>query len=721
MSVLRSRTAKRSNVAIAACALVVPLATILAVVNLRKIAEPTLIDVAVPTSATSVREGLVHGIVGDGLPPYVLHWDGQPPSAILVDASTGRVLAAAAFSDTTFSANRNAVRFTSGLARFTLDARRYRPASSLLLRFEVVKPRGTFLFWSTLAAAATIALMVLLAFRGADRLQIAGSLTFIAVACGTFATLFPGAPVRVDEVTDAASINSFAAALDHPARFAFDRLLSDPFNYRWYPPAYVDLVRVFAHAGFHYQTAMAFLGGGAALLLLFGLRRLFVTISGHEAFALAATLTLGLMLTAQLPSGESWSILEVLPKTVFTAFVPWVILLALFCAPWSRRWWIAAGAAGLLMNIHPRSAPAMIGALVTAFVIGSDEPVSARGSGAALAVMAALATMSPYLVVYARHVGADRHLSAATAARAVALQQAYVARAADGRRFVQLIAFHLRTYRVLLDALVLVLLARCRVDRCFRLLLGAAAGLSFVTYGIPWIERLVGAHLHRALLEQELVSNVRYFDLLLAAALAVGIAGWSGTRRQRVTLVAIGAVCTVLIFGPGWFDTAWAMAGRSRLSWRILRGEPDRESRAAQEAIRAVKALQVPNGRVSGPVGLRQFGVPLAWIPRDVESLSYAPSSELVESADVVARAAPILSSPLTEESVSALASILEAQLFLVRRRQIAPSLEASETLLFENDAYAIVAAPPKRVRDAGGKVGRSTARETVGVSSAAT
>ena len=142
------------------------------------------------------------------------------------------------------------------------------------------------------------------------------------------------------------------------------------------------------------------------------------------------------------------------------------------------------------------------------------------------------------------------------------------------------------------------------------------------------------------------------------------------------------------------------------------------ESAAAQEVIRAVMALRARDERGSGPIGLWQFGVPIAWTERDIAAQSYSVSRGLVEAASVMPRAMAVFAHPLSEESVDQLSSILDAQLFLVRRRQLSPSLEASPRVLFRNAVYAIVSAPPRQ-RAADGKVGRSTAHEIADVSTA--
>ena len=362
------------------------LAFILAVASLRSIVEPALVDVAVPPSAITTADGVVRGTIREGLPPFERHWDGQAPSAVLVTPSTGTVLAAAVFSDAIFNKNLSAVRFVDGEASSVSSSavERWRAAGAAR---QAVRPRGRFILWSGVAAVAVLAIMACsIALRGRG-VHLAGSLVFIAVAAGIFTSVYPGAPATgFDEATDEASINSYAAVRDHPDRFALRQAVVGARQLHMCNlPVYINTVRAFHRLGFHYQTANAFLGAAAALLLLVGLRRLFLKVSGREGLALAGALAVGLMFEAAAPPpGEFWTITEILPRTIFSAFVPWVILLALACASSPRRWWIACAAAGLLVHIHPLSAPVLAGALLTAFVFGSDEPIGARMTGAAL-------------------------------------------------------------------------------------------------------------------------------------------------------------------------------------------------------------------------------------------------------------------------------------------------------------------------------------------------
>jgi hypothetical protein len=185
--------------------------------------------------------------------------------------------------------------------------------------------------------------------------------------------------------------------------------------------------------------------------------------------------------------------------------------------------------------------------------------------------------------------------------------------------------------------------------------------------------------------------GVRFLDLFTVGALALAVRDWRGGRRLGRAFVIAGTACALLSLGPGWFKTVWSMAGRGRLSWRILHGRPDASSGAAMEVIRALQALRADHELVSGPVGLRQFDVPIAWIWKDVIVLSYSRSRGLLESADTTARAQPLLARTVTEQSLAELSSILDAQVFLLRRIQVDEPLARSPRVLFVNDVYAIV------------------------------
>ncbi len=696
-------TARTFATAAALLALALAVTGAVAIASLRRITTAPTVDVAVPPSSLEVADVRVAGRVRDGLPPYRLHWDGQPPSAVLVDARKGTVLAAAVFTDQGFGRSRNAVRFADGDVRFVLDARRL-PAgdASLAVRVEAMPSRGRFLAAALLTLLLALSLPVLVAFRRYAEAPVAGrpvllrrfaeSAVFIAIALGAFMALYPGAPVRVAEVTDEANINSYAAASDHPERFVLDKLLFDSSHFRWYTPAYIALVRAVKAAGFHYATAEAFVAGTVALSLLFGLRRLFTVVSGSDRVGLVLALGLGLMGAPDIPPpGEVWSILSALPRMLFTALLPWVLLLALRCAPASRRWWIACGAAGLLVHVHPLSAPALVGALLVAFVIASDEPWMARIRGGVLGAVAATAAMLPFVIVYATRYQQTVDVDPAIAARAIQIAGGFYPNNSVGIVLREVVEYRVTSLRVCLDILAFVLLFRRPFDTAMRFYVGLLTGFALVTFAVPIVDNAAAAYMGRRPYQLELLRSVRFMDMFLFGALALAVREWRGTRRAGLIAVGVASVCAVVALGPGWYDTMRAIAARGRLSWRILNGRSDRESNAAQEAIRAVVALRGARERVIGPVGLRQFDIPLACGWKDVGVLAYSDAGALIDCAEEVAHALPIQGRPITEQAMNELSSIYGAQLLFARRSQLDDSLARSAQVRFENDVYVII------------------------------
>ena len=111
------------------------------------------------------------------------------------------------------------------------------------------------------------------------------------------------------------------------------------------------------------------------------------------------------------------------------------------------------------------------------------------------------------------------------------------------------------------------------------------------------------------------------------------------------------------------------------------------------EAIRALQTLRAHDERAYGPVGLRQFGIPLGWLWKDCTVLIYISASTLAECDDAAARTKALTAAPVTDDAVRQLAALLEVKLLFLRRDQVDPSLLSSERVLFQNAGHVIVSA----------------------------
>jgi hypothetical protein len=673
--------------AIAAAALAAAVFAFTSIGALGALTASSVITIAIPASAIAVDDLAVRASVTDGVPEYQLHWDGQPPSAVLIDTEHDVVVAATAFSDESFDHNRSAVRFVPGEARIKLDARRWTPGTPLALRVEAVRARTWFHLFAVATVLCAAVIVLLMRVRASDA-------AILLVAAAVFAAFYPGSPIRISDSSDEANINSFAAALDHPEWFTHDRLLSDPSNFSWYIPAYIAIVRAVGALGFHYQTAYAFLAAAIAALLLFGLRRLFTEVSGSARFGVAAAFALALMHDQQIPAGEEWMLVSALPRALFTALLPWVLVLAIRVKAAPRRWWLATLAAGALAHLYPLSAPVLIGALLVAFVVASDKPLPARAGGAAIAASAAIVALLPYILIYTERYASATGSDPAVAARARDLALLGYAHLQPSAVVRQLFEHRVTSLRIFVDVFVLALVVRQGFDRQVRFLVGLAIGFVLVAFALPIIDLAIAQQTGRRPYQIEMVRAVRYLDLFVIGALAVAVRGWRGDTRGGRRRAAVGALLGILALAPGWLTTTRAVLGRARLDWRLLQNAPDAPTAAAQEAVRAVQALRQPGERVAGPVGLRQFGIPLAWTWKDVLLLAYANGPAVLESARATERTGALLAGRITSESLGTIARELDAQLVFVRREQLDDAVARSDQVVFVNAVYALLRVP---------------------------
>ena len=156
---------------------------------------------------------------------------------------------------------------------------------------------------------------------------------------------------------DAGNIATFAAARDHPELFEGDGLLGNRDHFGWYPTIHVPLIRALAPITGDYGTALMSLLGLHALLLGVGFyvlgRAVFASRYWAFLFALAA---LGLV---KLNLGEFWGLYRSpIARTTFQALLPFVAACAYQWRATPGRWPLIMIAAGLLIYVHPVSAPA---------------------------------------------------------------------------------------------------------------------------------------------------------------------------------------------------------------------------------------------------------------------------------------------------------------------------------------------------------------------------
>jgi hypothetical protein len=690
----------------------------------------TEVEVGIDAAALEPWRGGYYGVVDRGLPAYELSWDGTPPRAEIIDRRTHEILASSVLARSTLEANRNAVlwlpadaeQLTAERCEFVLDERLVAArGSALSLRLEVPTYEQTSRRWTLLGVVLAVGAAVLLAAaslvaassaqRAASLLRSCRTGVFLALASTCLLIHFPNVP-WLNAETDAASINSFAAALDHPDAFTRDGLLDEQEDFDWYIPAFVSLVRATRVLGLPYHAAYAWLGFLGVWLSLVGYERLFSRISGSAIYGSVAALAIGL-LGASYPPNEHWSFAAVLPRSIFAALLPWVLLLGFRWlgprpAASPRYWWIAAGAAAGLFYIHPVSSPALSAALLVAFLTCPRVSWSARLAGVAAASLVTALIMLPYATRYegARRGGAD-------GSESLQVLRSIVAPFEPHRFYAAALDLILQTprYWLLLAGIALVA-ATARSGR--RVFLAMLAGWALVTLLVPELDWVIATSRNRQPFQFNLVRNLRYLDVWLLATLAMLVRThrqvplaplWVSARiavgrstcaaRSRIPAVAlIASALVVLCYSPSAARTVTAVVAQVGASRAAFLGRWRSVPSSRLELLRAVEAFRRPDEAVLVPRDLdffRQLLIPLAYTWKDPETLSYAAGVEMVEADRVVRRVAELLEPPVDGPRVAAAATESGAGLVVIERWRTTLALRESPDRLFLNDRYVLV------------------------------
>ena len=202
---------------------------------------------------------------------------------------------------------------------------------------------------------------------------------------------------------DAANYASFAASLDHPEFFVNDPLLHDPKFFAIYFVVHIPLLRLLNQVVGNYGTAFISMLFPMLLMQLLGFYILgkFLFRSQYWAFLLAliTSVYVGLNL------GEFWGFYEdPLPRVFFQALLPYLLWAAL---KWGRNpvnWPLLMGGAGLLVYIHPVSAPVWgVAILIGLWFSYASDGAERKLAMATLAAGIFLLVMTPFIVNYMKN------------------------------------------------------------------------------------------------------------------------------------------------------------------------------------------------------------------------------------------------------------------------------------------------------------------------------
>ena len=157
---------------------------------------------------------------------------------------------------------------------------------------------------------------------------------------------------------DGGNIASYAAALDHPGWFSSDPVLGNSNNIGIYATIHIPLIRLLDRLTGDYGLAYTWLVFPETFLQLLGFYILGRVLFKNRSWAfLLAFLTA--MMVINIGLGEIWGVWrDALPRVTFQSLLPFLLALVLVWKDRPGRWpWLMI-IGGLLVYVHPISAPA---------------------------------------------------------------------------------------------------------------------------------------------------------------------------------------------------------------------------------------------------------------------------------------------------------------------------------------------------------------------------
>jgi O-antigen/teichoic acid export membrane protein len=368
------------------------------------------------------------------------------------------------------------------------------------------------------------------ALPGVNRRDWLAMLTFLAFAVVYFLGRLQGNYPVVILTGDGGNIASYAAALDHPGWFQADPALGASNNIGIYATIHIPLIRALNRLTGDYGLAYAWLVLPQTFLQLLGFYILGRVLYKNRfwAFLLAFLTT---MTVINIGLGEIWGVWQdALPRVTFQSLLPFLLTLTLVWKNRPGRWpWLMV-LAGLLVYVHPISAPAWGLAIWLGLWLLQPKDwswkrriLSMLGLGALFLVV-----LTPFALNYLSYRGRDQ---AADYNTVMTILQTYspanllnVPAALWG--FLRNITRSL-LLPVALVGLVITWLLKKNDRTQVRIVLLWMAGIFITSILIPFTEQVIEQHFHILPLETELVRCIRYFVPLLLLFWIWPLAEWT--------------------------------------------------------------------------------------------------------------------------------------------------------------------------------------------------
>ncbi|MFA5873234.1 MAG: oligosaccharide flippase family protein [Anaerolineales bacterium] len=508
---------------------------------------------------------------------------------------------------------------------------------------------------------------------------------------------------------DGGNIASYAAALDHPDWFKNDPALGDSNNIGIYATIHIPLIRALARLTGDYGLAYTWLVFPETFLQLLGFYILGRVLFKNRFWAfLLAFLTA--MMVINIGLGEIWGVWrDALPRVTFQSVLPFLLALVLIWKDRPGRWpWLMVFA-GLLVYVHPISAPAWGFAVWLSLWLLQPKGWNWRRR---MLVMAGLGVLfliplTPFAINYLSY---NVRGQAANYTTVMTVLQTYSpANLLNAPAALGTFLWNMTRSLLLPVALVgfVVTWLIKKDDRTpVKVVMLWAAGIFIISILVPSVERMVERWLHILPLETELVRCLRYFVPLLLlfwlwplAELAPRVVN----LQARRAVIALG----IVLFG------FWAATNRPDVSamLRVITCISKARlicvsNRPIDELIATLRTQTQPGEGVlffnqdpattSQTLSVRYAALrPMVYTSRDSGILGYADRSALpawLETTELWESLRAITDPQERLEGLVPLAVSLKAD-YLVIDFEVAPEILASLPVIvvMQNDGYILL------------------------------
>lgn len=372
--------------------------------------------------------------------------------------------------------------------------------------------------------------------------------------------------------SDAANIASFAAALDYPEFFNYDPLLANQSTFSFYSTIHVPLIRYLAKIFDGYGTAFAVLIFPTLFIQLIGFY-----VLGKELFnntIMSFSLAILTFIPISLNLGEFWGAYgDINPRVLFQCILPYLLIITLKVTENPSRWWIAMGVCGLLVYVHPVSAPVWFCAIIIGWLISSrfhwnnKKPLHLL-----IAVSTFFFLVLPFVINYLQTTNFGENPVIGYEELMTIMEKRFIKGFLDIplaiNEFVRLIILKNWT-QVLLWSITFIAGCIIGIKKYIQgerwvgfSIAGWWLGVLFISYGLPLIDHSIAAKIKRIPLEVDLIRGIRFTIPLLFISfllLLKEILSWITERKKFVhQSLASGLICGTLIITWIWNLESWS-------------------------------------------------------------------------------------------------------------------------------------------------------------------